>query len=226
MQEINGYVWCSYPEGLNDPFDGVSAAPYPQQLGIPVRSGRGIEGFVSFVFKWAVCCFSEKVDNPVMWAHYANNYSGVCAFYDKEAIGFKINEHNNRENRREIHEGTLPQRIVKLDKVNYFEKMPDLFTSVEEAIYSKMAEWSYEHEWRLAINGILQTAGEMMEPWNKNSKNGVTFNLEECIKRIDIGHRVKGHDRQRIVETVMQSNSNIEIFLIHPSGNGFKKVAL
>ena len=34
----------------------------------------------------AVCCFTEQVDNFLMWSHYADCYNGICLEYDKNEI--------------------------------------------------------------------------------------------------------------------------------------------
>jgi len=80
------------------------------------------------------CFFSAEPDNPLMWAHYADNHKGFCIEYD------------------------VTKEIEDLHEVNYSSQYPTV--SATELIFSpretfkrvlttKISNWSYEKEYRL-----------------------------------------------------------------------------
>lgn len=102
-----------------------------------------------------VFCLSERIDNVVMWSHYADQHRGV---------GFKLNC---------VREVDHPFLIAK--KMDYLGEYPkvsddlvlaDHCSSVAEInmadmawriAYSKHRDWSYEREWRSYIPKLDQT---------------------------------------------------------------------
>lgn len=87
-----------------------------------------------------ITCFSdpENVFSKIMWAHYANSHSGVCAEYTYGSVNnicefgcipIKYTDHYDRRvNATTTEEGTA--EFLKL-------------------IYNKATEWEYEKEWRV-----------------------------------------------------------------------------
>jgi hypothetical protein len=80
------------------------------------------------------CFFSAEPDNPLMWAHYADNHEGFCIEYE------------------------ITKEIEDLYEVNYSSQYPTV--SATELIFSprdtfkrvlttKISNWSYEKEYRL-----------------------------------------------------------------------------
>jgi Protein of unknown function (DUF2971) len=84
-------------------------------------------------------CFSvsERMDSAPMWAHYADNNRGFV-------VAFLVN--HAWFSRRSDGQKT------KLHKVSYFDgRANELLDNPQAAIASKMADWSYEREWRFYI---------------------------------------------------------------------------
>lgn len=110
-----------------------------------------------FLSKLTVVCFSASGwDNQLMWAHYANSYSGICIEYDFEKmdkfIGFMYPVDYSDER------PTLSMKDLGLHK---FDKDENGNLKTEEvdmsAIFSYMLAknkcWQYEEEWRIINNG-------------------------------------------------------------------------
>lgn len=82
----------------------------------------------------AIKCFTEKYDNLLMWAHYANSHSGYCIEYSMLDMFNKFNE--------------------LIIPVNYCSKLPicnenyDILQSIYRAT-TKSKDWEYEQEWRI-----------------------------------------------------------------------------
>ena len=110
-----------------------------------------------------VLCFTEKPDNLLMWAHYAQNHTGLC-------IQFDFDEH-----------GLLDE---KCDKVIYSKNYPlvNLAKEPEENwakifLLTKSKDWEYEHEWRFID---LRGSGEKVVP--HNFVRGIIFGLRMLDK--------------------------------------------
>src|SRR5512138_2680122 len=73
------YLWCSRLEAFNDPMEGV--------FSLSPTAARASDGALvppkvqAVIRKMGVCCFSDDVGNPLMWAHYAGGSRGVCIKY-------------------------------------------------------------------------------------------------------------------------------------------------
>lgn len=80
-------------------------------------------------------CFSDNFKSPLMWAHYANNHTGVCLGI--EVSNKKLLQMNYRANRS----------AVNFD-FKKFENAADE-ELMEKIISTKFKEWEYEREWRL-----------------------------------------------------------------------------
>jgi hypothetical protein len=117
----------------NDPFELASFSQKNRTLRAQFR-----EWITSMDKRYGLLCFCEIWRNPVMWAHYASNHSGVC-------YGFDV-------------------QVDKLIKVDYVEDRIvasiDLSTvpliiaghTAVKLISTKFSHWSYEQEFRILID--------------------------------------------------------------------------
>ena len=79
-------------------------------------------------------CFTEKSDNLLMWAHYAEEHKGVCLKFDiLEAAEFFKNLVRVRYN-------------DKYPELNYIRESKE---KVVEILRHKSKAWEYEREWRV-----------------------------------------------------------------------------
>ena len=86
-----------------------------------------------------VLCLTEKPENLLMWAHYADHHRGAVIEFDENHEFF---------NRRVGAEDDFRH----FRKVSYTETRPTIFLSDSTAVdffYFKSKEWEYEEEWRL-----------------------------------------------------------------------------
>lgn len=94
----------------------------------------------------AVCCFTEHVDNFLMWSHYANCYNGICLEYDKNEIKDYLLAAVKYTNQLE----SAIKNISANDLQN--ENYMKLYMSAIRSVFSKQIQWSYEKEWRIVIS--------------------------------------------------------------------------
>ena len=92
---VNSTIFCASPSKLNDPFDcrvGIASAAHNA---IRELSGRkkdilteliNMNGYLdqiqSDTANVAVCSFSLVLEEPLLWAHYADEHRGLCLTYD------------------------------------------------------------------------------------------------------------------------------------------------
>lgn len=112
--------WPKHSE-LNDPLEGTCSILTNEN----VYSERDVERE-----KYRILSFSEDFLLSTLWAHYADNYSGIC-------FGFKrVNTFSDAE------------------KVEYITRAQTTWSNdaellVSHAFLKKGIEWNYEKEWRL-----------------------------------------------------------------------------
>lgn len=83
-----------------------------------------------------VCCFSEKVDDLLMWGHYSDRHRGFCLEFDTSFQPFDM-----------VHKVDYSDTIPTVDPVPLiFDGNPDTLLAM---ITTKAACWKYEQEWRV-----------------------------------------------------------------------------
>ena len=108
--------------------------------------------------KLGICCFSEKRDNILMWAHYANQHTGFCLEFDIDNDFFKP--------------------ITCAIKVEYDAIWPELNVmrldsypegKVGKKLLIKANDWEYEQEWRI----VDHKKGPGIQNFPENALSGV-----------------------------------------------------
>lgn len=180
-------MWYSAPCNFNDVFDcdisideqevfnsalqmapdkrGIrSGSPMWRQLkqtvGKEIRSLRTT--FDHMKTTTGIACLSESDDSLLMWAHYANNHSGICVEYELLKINQQLHfspipviYSNERPSFRSI-----SQNIIRANSTSLFI----------EGLSTKSPEWGYEKEWRIirddsacGINWDTQQKGALLD---------------------------------------------------------------
>jgi hypothetical protein len=119
---------------------------------------------LSHLEKMGLFCMSKRCDHLLMWAHYAQNHTGLCFVFDA------ANEFFGRA--QEI------RYARDYPKVQYLRASKQLIT--EATLLTKAGVWRYEREWRVvehekgpgsyrfppeALVGVI--LGYQMPPTNK-----------------------------------------------------------
>jgi hypothetical protein len=79
-----------------------------------------------------IACFSEKVDDLLMWSHYSDGHRGFCLEFDTSFNPFS--------KAVQVHYSKLLPSSLKLDGDGIL---------VDPLVTTKYIGWSYEKEWRL-----------------------------------------------------------------------------
>lgn len=124
-----------------------------------------------------------------MWAHYAENWSGVCLEIDlntfiknnkqlieKYKIVYDSIKYTNSRKRKEIHKREYDRFMIgyqPTDIKSYVAKQLDDKDFIEERFFKKDITWSYEQEFRFVA----------LQDFEKD----IYLKLDESIKRIILG---------------------------------------
>lgn len=123
----------------------------------------------------AVCCFTEHVDNFLMWSHYANCYNGICLEYDKSDIKDYLLA--SVKYTSQLESAIKNISVNDLQNENYVR----LFMSAIRSVFSKQIQWSYEKEWRIVISVNGEDDQYIHMPIPK--KLYIGFKLDDNIKK-------------------------------------------
>jgi len=190
LDNINrGRIKVSDFSNLNDPFE---------LLGIELTDRnvrRAMEFEKSQIAKNSgLICFSESRDDPVQWAHYAENHRGMC-------LGFEV-----------------PKE--KLKKVKYVSERLAASTVEElnrsdKLLITKFRHWSYEKEWRLIVDKTKKEIdhGLFFEMFSRS--------LE--LKEIFLGYK-SALNFQSVASNINSNSSDVIIKHTRPSFRDFRIV--
>ena len=133
--------------------------------------------------KVGATCFSEKVDDILLWSHYGDKHKGFCLEFDA---------------RIPIMEGQQETKLYKVTypKSNSYRRLnildilykPDV---LEVLLTTKSYHWHYEKEWRIFCN----TGGDKLFRFNSKALTGVYF-----------GYKMSQEDKDVII-SVLPDNS-------------------
>jgi hypothetical protein len=172
-QEIfHGSLFCSHHNNLNDPFDGLARArkiTTDETLDLPAGPHT-----VHIDKHWAIASFTETWENPTMWAHYADNYTGICLGYDSAKLKECLDTNQNND---------PLNRLFDLKKIEYVDSFPDIFDNDMHAITTKTKNWDYEKEWRVVTQSPIQAG---LEP----DIHGTAIDVENALKQIILGYKI------------------------------------
>jgi hypothetical protein len=167
------YLWCSNFKAMNDPMEGTYEAT------TMLRKRQDFEDIKRRIFgekeALGICSFSETNDHELMWAHYADQFRGICVEYN------------------------LPSLLSTLDgnvdfvRLFYNEQVHRISTktAVDEQIAKKILSnknyrWLYEREWRL----LAPRTGRL------------ALGTYGCISCVYLGHQIDLVKKERLLEVL------------------------
>lgn len=142
--------------------------------------------FNDFLSQLTISCFSSSGwNNQLMWAHYANSYSGICIEYDltkmDDSIGF-IYPVNYTNERPTLSLKDFGISITTTDgNIDVVQKEIDI-VPIFNYLLCKNTCWGYEKEWRIINIGEKNTPISIDFPFIKSITLGL--NIDDDTKRI------------------------------------------
>lgn len=195
----NNKIWLSKPQLFNDPFDTIlnvdieemillkigkkeilSTMPkkmreklfldaFPQ---MHVEQDKIINSLITLRKTYCMACFSEKVNNLLMWSHYADHHKGICIEYSFEDLqnietGFLLPI---------LYKKKFDNHLININKTNFF---------------SKAYDWRYEKEWRISSLLPSKSDGkELLTPKPLAIYMGCHFEEKNYKKIFDIAQKM------------------------------------
>lgn len=200
-----GYLYFADPKSFNDPFDCLTnRESYILKGGKEIRKHRENIG---------ICCFSIINNNPLMWGHYTNNYTGFCIKYDNSDL---LNNSNVAINRQvsylknyEAGNSNLFKVVSQIENSNLETTKKDLIHSTIKMSFEycwKYIDWKYENEYRaVSINSL-----EFQRKLNINKND---------VQEIYIGHKLKDQDSNYfndLINIIETEYKNCKIYIVKP----------
>jgi len=158
---LRGQIYYSSPASFNDPFEMSAIFGAPDQDEImellgersafadlylsksarakiyqQVRATLGTNRVVSreWIELIGVLCLTTSPDNLLMWAHYAQNHTGICLGFDSGFEPFSTAHPVHYQEGRAL--------VAPLNTVSREQQL------VEKVLFVKSPHWRYESEWR------------------------------------------------------------------------------
>ncbi|MGG6325606.1 DUF2971 domain-containing protein [Vibrio cholerae] len=178
----NFLLRCTPKSSLNDPFEALPSMGYWEQFFEKLSfCGDGEfsvlkeqylkdsyeNDFGLDVFKeHGIISFSETHDNLLMWAHYADNHSGIVVGFDGNHEWFKA-----------------------LHRVRYRKERNTEFMDFNDPYLYKSDEWSYEKEHRL----IVKLSSTPVQVASKQYLDSIGCNVADQSNYIDQKYLIPEH---------------------------------
>ena len=161
----NGFIYCPAYSVMNDPMEGLHRLS--SRLAENSGSEKSRVRVQAAMEKMGIASMSEVFDHEPMWAHYAEQFSGMCVQYSLNRLIKGLD------------------RGVAITRMMYSEIEPvllnDSSTSVDRArlcLSSKTVRWASEREWRLF----------------KLDQGEASYGAEKAVTKIFLGSRVTTAD--------------------------------
>lgn len=208
-------LFLSPVEYLNDVFEGLSCKIDYDVLSL-LDNLHGLAYIKSF---------SEDPKNLLMWAHYANNYSGMCVQYDFTNLEEKILCHlfpviySKKRRTSNVLSEYIEEEIKKLKASSPYDITDEsvFLQDIMSLFLVKSSCWSYEKEWR-----IIATYPQMFyredETDNKGAEifyqieNNQTISVKDCIKAVYLGPKIEERIKEHIEEIYYQKLHGVKVY--------------
>lgn len=168
------YLYCAAYTTLNDPMEGVFRSSKVFRESNNYRDTR--RDIIHNKTRTGMCSFSEVHDHELMWAHYADQYKGICIGYSLSRLLDNLDDD------------------VSFVRMYYNEAVPIVRQSKQEpedvakmVLSYKNYRWLYEREWR------------MFAPLGK-----ANYNDKACVTHLYLGSRIDPSKRAKLI-TAMKS---------------------
>jgi len=176
-----------------------------------------------------ITCFCEEGNDLLMFAHYAQSFTGMCVQYD---FGLLDESSSVLSNLFPVLYEKEPSKLKGIDRL---AEIIDLhytalrngnlslhkLTDIISYFIHKPDVWAYENEWRIIIPaGVLDGA-----------KKDIHFVRNfDCIKKVFLGYRMDKVKREHVLEIISKKNESrlddnrIEVYDTNLGGNSYSLI--
>jgi hypothetical protein len=187
----DGVLWFSNPHHhFNDPFDcqavlldakitkeeikeecSRSGLANPNIAQWHLEIGLGAQLQLRIWNDVSVACFSESVDDMLMWAHYADGHKGFCLEFDTSVAPL-------RDAQPVIYREVFPRLKVSQERLESATSEELTDSLLRRMLLTKYKGWKYEKEWR-----IVRSKNAHTEVFDKRAIAGVYLGAKMLWQR-------------------------------------------
>jgi hypothetical protein len=170
-------LWFSSFDKMNDPMEG-SYRPSTMHKEHP-KYDVVMDLLFNQKMSIGICSLSETCNNEIMWAHYADQFKGICIEYSTRRLLGAFPENVDLVR---LHYSESEQRISS--------RIPEADRTAKKLLSSKNFKWLYEREWRL------------LSP----SPGANHMRIDNCVTCVFLGSRIEKAKKDQIVRTLGRLN--------------------
>lgn len=188
------YFWLANPKDFNDPFDcNINLVDHENETDLKKHPDVKRNNIPDI----GITCFTEEINEPLMWAHYANNYYGFVLELDPKHTHINL---DNRERKKSINPVLYFDKFIKVKNTDSF--------ALEYFLTAKSDKWKYEKEWRL-----------LADVDDKVPYDRIAFYEPITIKALYIGHRLLDENESvfNLIESIFGTKyPDKPIYIVYP----------
>lgn len=164
------FVYCSRYRDMNDPMEGLYKAARSARE--DPSWGEAVREIRSEKLALGIASFSETWDHPLMWAHYADGFRGIC-------IAYRL-----RRLLEELDEACTLTRMSYADRPHTLNqvRVEDRDVRAKALLSQKSVAWNYEREWRLFA-----------------MTHGRAFHGAQAVDHVYLGARMSSNQQDEII---------------------------
>ena len=198
---------------MNDVFEGVSCKITDEVI-------NKLEQLSDIAY---LKSFSEEKNNLLLWAHYAQNYSGMCVEYDFGQLSedllyhfFPVYYSSKRLVSRNLEHTIVEHKDSKrMNEENCCLNECDFIKDIMSLFLTKSTIWDYEKEWRIVATHpqIFNVAEDLDDDQEVLYRiNSQQISVAGCIKSVYLGPQMKQNIKEHIVEICRNRLGNIPVY--------------
>lgn len=191
----NATLYCSTFDRLNDPMEGsyrkLTSPTFLKELDEPVFS----DSLTNQKQILGICSFSETHNDNMMWAHYADEYRGMCIAYRFSSLRH-----------------ALPKSVY-FTRISYRDNAPTpkrKAARVEEEAYRLLSckgyKWQFEREWRML-----------------SSQGTISYKNPKVVTDVYLGSRVSEENRSNFIKQLTPHNIRVHTMVLEGYKISFKR---
>ena len=167
-----------------------------------------------------ISCFTKRFDSTLMWAHYANQFNGVCIEWDvmKSTYNELLVDVKYSKRKPFIDIYKFAEIYFGYDFCNLaFDKNNQLIKNdIKKNIITKSIDWAYEKEIRLVVEKGNSISGAVEEL----EGNRALYHMNYVPRRVFLGERVSEED-EALLRDICKQYSNCEVIRTKHSDERF-----
>ena len=167
--------------------------------------------------------FTENKNDLLMWAHYAENYSGICVEYDFSKLSDEILFHlfpvyysQKRFSKQELKYIVSSYHDFKRTQEDNVDPIDT--TWLKDLLYLFLVKpecWSYEKEWRIIATypHVTDKADVMNDEENAEFYNiSKMISVKDCITAVYLGVKMKSDIKHHISEICNEKLKGVKLY--------------